>query len=715
MLSSSVVHSLTIQLEGRQVQILFEKDELGYYLIHENLAGYSGRFRTRGEGEKALALWLTVLAKKHDLSETEAFKVYARCLLAIDSLLEAKAVEAPKPLPVENVLDYILEDLGKRVRRDLVTKVGVLTCGVSAYLPEPINLFLKGPSGSGKTYNTTETLKYFPKEDIWFLGGYSPKALIHDYGIMLCEDGTPLEELERPEKPKKGEVEDYERAMEDYKRKLKEYKEKVAKAYTLIKMDGKILAFLESPEPETYRILYPVLSHDTKRIEYKFTDKTSKGQLKTLKVVVEGWPACVFLTVDRKYVEEASTRGFTASPEISKEKIGEALELVNLKASTPWEYDTETPEQASIRSHIRAVKTFFENGGDVIVPFDTLHELFPKEIPRDMRDFQHFIQFLKALTALHFHVRPHMKYGEKTYVIACAEDVEKAIELYSQVFETTRTGTEQQILDFYYKVVLNLGSRDFWTIQDLTQEWNKIASRKVSSDTIRRWVQRLVEIGYVDEEEHPVDRRMKIYTPLQKSEMLEISRKNHIQTILGPILEKGLKNWIKNICSRGSLVHNIIFLQPTHNPDNNSIEMKLEDVFKTVLGKFFDAKKYNDIREGLLQIILEPENSRKTENLSKDSGKGENQQFSSNSENSVTLATDVTHNISDQHPGQDGKDKTKPEDSTQTITVTSVTSVTKTCGDCACHQKMSCLLHPEWTVLTPAHPACEKFKPKGEM
>jgi hypothetical protein len=75
---------------------------------------------------------------------------------------------------------------------------------------------------------------------------------------------------------------------------------------------------------------------------------------------------------------------------------------------------------------------------------------------------------------------------------------------------------------------------------------------------------------------------------------------------------------------------------------------------------------------------------------------------------SVTLVTGVTDNICVQPPNSN----TKLEDSTQIITVTSVTSVTKTCGDCIHYQKMSCLLHPEWTVLTPAHPACEKFKPK---
>lgn len=34
----------------------------------------------------------------------------------------------------------------------------------------------------------------------------------------------------------------------------------------------------------------------------------------------------------------------------------------------------------------------------VVIPSLNLYELFPKEIVRDMRDFQHFTQFLKALT-----------------------------------------------------------------------------------------------------------------------------------------------------------------------------------------------------------------------------------------------------------------------------------------------------------------------------
>ena len=103
----------------------------------------------------------------------------------------------------EQLIPYILKDLEKRVKKDHATKLSVLSTGLSAYLPEPINLFLKGESGIGKTYNVIETLRYFPPENIWFLGGLSPKALIHDYGKLLNKDGDPLDLLEKPQKPNK--------------------------------------------------------------------------------------------------------------------------------------------------------------------------------------------------------------------------------------------------------------------------------------------------------------------------------------------------------------------------------------------------------------------------------------------------------------------------------------------------------------------------------
>jgi len=295
------------------------------------------------------------------------------------------------------LLDFVLEDLERRVKKDRSTKLSVFSTGLSAYSTEPMNLFLKGPSGVGKTYNTVQTLQYFPKEDVWFLGGLSPKALIHDYGVLMNKYGDPINTLEKPVKPRKRDFEneeEYREALKQYKEDLDAWKEEIRESYTLIDLSHKILVFLESPEYNTFRMLLPILSHDTRRIEYRFTDKTAKGQLRTSRVVIEGWPATIFLSTDRKYVEDLATRGFTTTPEASKEKIEEANKLTNLKASFPWEYNHDTEEALVIKSLIRNIRErSMREEIDVVVPFLDLHELFPKDIVRDMRDFQHFINF----------------------------------------------------------------------------------------------------------------------------------------------------------------------------------------------------------------------------------------------------------------------------------------------------------------------------------
>jgi len=454
----------------------------------------------------------------------------------------------------EDLTDYMLTDLEKRVKFDKATKQSVFATAISAYLPEPINTFLKGRSGIGKTYNVVETLGYFPSEDTWFLGGLSPKALIHDHGILLDKNGDPVDFSLNPEKPKRGRKK--EKSDEEYKEELKEYYKELAKwreyignSYTLIDLSHKILVFLEAPEFRTFKMLLPILSHDKKQIEYKFTDKTSAGKLMTSKVIILGFPACIFLSTDTKYTEELATRSFTATPEASKEKIEEANKLTNLKASYPWNYDHETEETRIIKQLIISLKNrFVEDGLDIVVPFGNLHDLFPKEIVRDMRDFQHFTQFLKTVTALHLFQRVTMEINGKQFVLSTVGDVKNAVDVYNEIFETTRTGMDQQILTFYDTTVKE---KTDVLLKTLTIEYNENHSeKKVSGKTIARWLERLSDIGYVDIQKAHDDKRFNVYTGLvQKVQTIrDISA---MSVIPDPELEKGFKTWLKNIYRHG--------------------------------------------------------------------------------------------------------------------------------------------------------------------
>jgi len=449
------------------------------------------------------------------------------------------------------LVDFILSDLEKRIKRDNPVKLSVFFTGISGFLKEPINLFQKGESGIGKSYNTVQSLKYFPTETTILLGGLSPKALIHDYGVLLTEDGKPADTVEAPEKPRKSDFADIEEFKDEtrlYKKKMKEYIEIMKKTYTLIELSGKTLVFLETPEFDAFRMLYPILSHDTERIEYRFVDKLAKGQMRTMHVVIQGWPATVFLTVDRRYMEELATRSFTVAPESCKEKIEAANQLTNMKANYPW-LNEESEEMQKIRGIINGVKSWFEvSKADVVVPFEGLQEFFPSSIVRDMRDFQHFIQFLKTITAMHLFQRPQIVIKNKAFVVSTMYDVAVAINIYSEIFETTRTGTEQTILDFYHNIVKQKAS---WYLKDLTEEYNAQASKKLSSESIRVKLDRLAQIGYVNVEKD-ADNKRNIYKRLVQDKEMS---KNPLESIscqcFKSKLEEGFKKWKEHVLKIG--------------------------------------------------------------------------------------------------------------------------------------------------------------------
>jgi len=453
----------------------------------------------------------------------------------------------------KDLVTYILEDLDLRVKKDRAVKLSVLATGLSAFLEQPINLFLKGESGIGKTYNVTETLKYFPQEDIWYLGGMSQKSLIHAHGKLLNKDGEEIDLENKPVKPCKRDFEteaDYKEAITQYQDQTKGFREELGESYTLIDLSHKILVFLEAPDFYTYQMLRPILSHDKEQIEYRFVDKTAKGQLRTVKVVLRGWPATIFLTLDSKYMEELATRSFTATPESSELKILEANVLTNFKASLPWQYSEETEAFTITKRLIQSLqKNTLESKIDVVIPFLNLYELFPREISRDMRDFQHFTQFLKTITLLHFWQRAYMKDRETRFLISTLEDVHRGLEIYKEIFETTRTGTEKRILDFYNGIVK---TKDQWYLKELTGAYNEKSKKKLSEESIRVMLVRLDKIGYVNtQKDDDLDKRKNLYVPLIKGEEKD---KNPLENCSWQDsrakLEKGFETWKENVLGR---------------------------------------------------------------------------------------------------------------------------------------------------------------------
>ena len=111
----------------------------------------------------------------------------------------------------------------------------------------------------------------------------------------------PFSYDEAPEKPKshdyKGKPEDYKNACEEYKRQRREYEQKIKNHYTLIRLAGKGIVFLDSINPETFEMYKTLLSHDKPKIIHEFVD--DKGNVH--RTVLEGCPAQRFAPLIQEF------------------------------------------------------------------------------------------------------------------------------------------------------------------------------------------------------------------------------------------------------------------------------------------------------------------------------------------------------------------------------------------------------------------------------
>ena len=99
------------------------------------------------------------------------------------------------------------------------------------------------------------------------------------------------------------------------------------------------MVFLENPHPETWARLRPIMRHDKWRIAYKFTDRVgTKGPLRQVTVVIEGWPVFIAFKAEGKNPEiwnQILSRGTNVPVEMSRVKYRAGVNLEALKRGLP--------------------------------------------------------------------------------------------------------------------------------------------------------------------------------------------------------------------------------------------------------------------------------------------------------------------------------------------------------------------------------------------
>jgi len=419
----------------------------------------------------------------------------------------------------EQFLDYY----ENRIKEDREASFFVFLTALSKDSEDPQNVFMKGDSSIGKTWVTTNVLSLFEGQDVWMLGGLSPTALVHSYGELVDANGDAINWEEKPTKK------DVETSMlledpgvskakirKEYFERLKKWNEKLRDSRYIVDMTNKLLVFLDAPNVRTFNALRPILSHDEPEISYRFADKDKSGSHRTTHVVIRGWPATIFCTTSKSWMEDLATRSVTVTPKTTKTKLRAACILIGEDAAFPIN-DYREQQDAKMRLELQCLQSEIQNNKMLVaIPFwPEIGNIIPIHQPRIMRDFRHIAAYIKLNALVNHKYRATLTFGEKTVILANYEDFITVMTTFEYVEETTITGLRKSIINVFNKAMVPLGS---FTYSQLVDKCVEVLDRPLSESTLRDYVSALGKVSYVSEEKHPTDKRMKFIRVIKKQE-----------------------------------------------------------------------------------------------------------------------------------------------------------------------------------------------------
>ena len=428
---------------------------------------------------------------------------------------------------IENYLDTQVKDDPRLVKQ-------LLRVYFSAYTKNPINMAILAPSSDGKTHATVQVSKIFPEKDFISVGRLSPTALIHQYGVMVDENGNNIEpklkELEKIKNTSKNE-EEINYAKETISELLKTAK-------NLVDLRNKVLLFLDNPSPQTYEVLKPILSHDKEEILYKTTK--GDGSLKVKETIIRGWPATIVCSAKNEAKNEVwpeiETRFFMSSPNNTIIKYRNANKLTSQKMGLPsWSSDiydnAEDRKWCSI--YTNEIITQLKQHKDFWHPlYDIIDQFFPSNQGVMMRHYKRLLSFCNVESMINADHRPTIQFKNtknevvKTF-IGTLQDIENAIDVignlsvippeklkfYDNVFIPlyNETNTVQNDLtDQQKKIIEKTGV----TSENLAEKYTCVFSKPITAKQIREsYLHLLRDEGLITVEQDDDNKRQLLYYP----------------------------------------------------------------------------------------------------------------------------------------------------------------------------------------------------------
>jgi len=397
-------------------------------------------------------------------------------------------------------INDLIKALGVTVKKDDINKVITFLAMLSAFTDnDQINLSFRAESSTGKSYIPLEVASLFPEDRVIKIAYSSPTAFFHERGAW-----------------------DEEKEM------------------IVINLENKILIFLDQPHNQLLERLRPLLSHDQKQLIVKITDKREKMGLRTKNVMIIGYPAVIFCTGRLALDEQEATRLILLSPEISQEKLREAVYLKILKEADERafkEYVEKDPERRALRERIRRIAGL--KVAEIIVPEP--EKIFQRFVssrrilkPRHARDAGRLMALIKVLALLNYMHRKVERNGEWIIIYASEKDVEAAFQLYEQVAEPQELNLSPFVYEVYKQVIVPLAKEKILnndpapgpTRIEICRKFLEIFGRPLQRVILDRDILPALEAsGLISIEPHPQDRRVSIIKPVSIEGLYEEERK----------------------------------------------------------------------------------------------------------------------------------------------------------------------------------------------
>ena len=346
---------------------------------------------------------------------------------------ESERIEREK---LETPLQQITRYANTIIKEDPKLVNQLIRACLSTYTDNPINIALLAPSSDGKTYATVKITELFPKEDVIAVGRMSPTALIHQHGELIDKNGNSIQE--------KFDVLDNQITKTTDNTEIKSFQEQkknlLKGSKNCVDLKNKIILFLDNPNPTTFEMLKPIMSHDKKEIIYKTTK--SDGSLSVKETVIKNWPVFIFCSAKNEarneVWQEIKTRVLMTSPNSSIKKYKEAIRYDSLKRGLPsWAsnaYHNDEDEKWAkwyIANYKKKLNDLYANGNPIVnVYYSQLSEIFPSSQGDNMRDFNRLSSFIELETVLNADYRPvyELEVSDKvnSAIITTINDIDQA-------------------------------------------------------------------------------------------------------------------------------------------------------------------------------------------------------------------------------------------------------------------------------------------------